>query len=216
MDVRILLADDHQMIREGLKVLLEREDDLEAVGEAEDGEQAVGLVDSLRPDMVIMDVVMPGVNGIEATRKIVGLQPDIKIIALSMHTEKRYVTEILKSGASGYVLKDSAFDELSRAIQVVREGKTYLSPEISGVLVEDYVRRGSSATGQPVTTPLSAREREVLQLLAEGNATKDIAEKLGVSVKTVETHRHRIMRKLGIFNVAELTKYAIREGLTDI
>jgi len=215
MSIRILLADDHKITRQGLRSLLDKQQDMEVVAEAEDGRTAVRLVGELSPNVVIMDVTMPDLNGIEATRQIVGQSPDVKIIALSMHSDTLFVTEMLRSGASGYLLKDCAFEELSRAIHAVVAGKTYLSPSVSGVVVDDYLHRLSKAdfSGSHVLTD---REREVLQLLAEGKSTKRIALKLHISVKTVETHRRQMMNKLDIHTVAELTKYAIRKGLTSL
>ncbi len=215
MSIRILLADDHKITRQGLRSLLDKEFDMEVVAEAEQGRTAVRLVRELLPDVVIMDVSMPDLNGMEATRQIVGEFSNIKIVALSMHSDSLFVTEMLRSGASGYLLKDCAFEELARAIRTVVAGKTYLSPSISGVVVDDYLHRLSKAvlSGSEVLTD---REREVLQLLAEGKSTKQIALKLHISVKTVETHRRQIMDKLDIHTVAELTKYAIRKGLTSL
>jgi DNA-binding NarL/FixJ family response regulator len=169
----------------------------------------------MAPDVVIMDITMPDLNGVEATKQILSKSPDIKIIGLSMHSDTVFVTEMLKSGAAGYLIKDCAFEELVRAIRTVIDNKVYLSPSISGVVVEDYIQRLSQTnfTGSDI---LSDREREVLQLMAEGNSTKRIAAKLHISVKTVETHRRQIMNKLDIHTVAELTKYAIRKGLTSL
>jgi DNA-binding NarL/FixJ family response regulator len=215
MSTRILLADDHKITRQGLRALLEKQQDMEVVAEAENGREAVRLAAELAPDVIIMDVTMPDLNGIEATKKILSESPDIKIIALSMHSDASFVTEMLKGGAVGYLLKDCAFEELARAIRTVIDDKTYLSPSISGVVVEDYVRR-LSKTGFLAPDILSNREREVLQLMAEGGSTKLIAQKLHISVKTVETHRRQIMSKLDIHTVAELTKYAIRKGLTSL
>ncbi len=215
MNIKILLVDDHKIMREGLRAMLEKQEGIEVAAEAEDGMTAVKLSGELPIDMVIMDIAMPDMNGIEATQQIVAKHPNIKVIALSMHTERRFVAEMLKAGASGYLLKDSAFDELAHAIRIIHEGKTYLSPGITGVLVEDYMEQLTGG-GNSATSQLSAREREVLQLIAEGLATKDIAKRLEVSVKTIETHRHNIMNKLDIRSVAELTKYAIREGLTTL
>jgi DNA-binding NarL/FixJ family response regulator len=188
---------------------------MEVVAEAENGRSAVQLAAETAPDVVIMDVTMPDLNGIEATKQILSKSPDIKIVALSMHSDSSFVTEMLKSGAAGYLLKDCAFEELSRAIRTVVDEKIYLSPSISGVVVEDYVHRLSKAdfTSNDI---LSDREREVLQLMAEGNSTKQIAVKLHISVKTVETHRRQIMKKLDIHTIADLTKYAIRKGLTSL
>jgi len=215
MSIRILLADDHKITRQGLRSLLDKQADMEVVAEAEEGRTAVRLVLEMLPDMVIMDVSMPDLNGMEAARQIVDAFPNVKIIALSMHSDALFVTEMLRSGASGYLLKDCAFEELARAIRTVVAGKTYLSPTISGVVVDDYLHRLSKAdfSGSEV---LSNREREVLQLLAEGKSTKQIALKLYISAKTVETHRRQIMDKLDIHSIAELTKYAIRKGFTSL
>jgi DNA-binding NarL/FixJ family response regulator len=215
MGIRILLADDHKITRQGLRSLLEKQQDMEVVAEAENGRAAVRLSAEMAPDVIIMDVTMPDLNGVEATRQILSKSPDIKIVALSMHSDATFVTEMLKSGAAGYLLKDCAFEELTRAIRAVIDEKTYLSPSISGVVVEDYIHRLSKPdfSGPDI---LSDREREVLQLMAEGNSTKQIAQKLHISVKTVETHRRQIMKKLDIHTVAELTKYAIRKGLTSL
>ena len=215
MSIRILLADDHKITRQGLRSLLDKQQDMEVVAEAEDGRTAVRLAGELSPNVVIMDVTMPDLNGVEATRQIVGQSPDVKIIALSMHSDTLFVTEMLRSGASGYLLKDCAFEELSRAIHAVVAGKTYLSPSVSGVVVDDYLYRLSKADFSD-SHVLTDREREVLQLLAEGKSTKRIALKLHISVKTVETHRRQMMNKLDIHTVAELTKYAIRKGLTSL
>src|SRR5687768_2276249 len=203
MVTKILLADDHQIVREGLKSLLNSHEDMEVVGEARDGRAAVQMAKELAPDVVIMDLGMPHLNGIEATRQITLREPEAKVVALSMHSDRRFMGEMLKAGAKGYLLKDGAFEELATAIRHVIANKVYLSPKIANVVVDDYVR-------------LTPREREVLQLMAEGRATKEIAMDLKVSIKTVETHRRQIMEKLGIHSVAELTKYAIREGLTSL
>jgi len=215
MSTRILLADDHKITRQGLRSLLEKQKDMEVIAEADNGRAAVQLAVELAPDVIIMDVTMPDLNGVEATKQILAKSPGIKIIALSMHSDALFVTEMLKSGATGYLLKDCAFEELTRAIRTVADGKTYLSPAISGVVVEDYLHRLTTAE---FTSPdvLTDREKEVVQLMAEGNSTKQIALKLHISVKTVETHRRQIMSKLDIHNVAELTKYAIRKGITSL
>ncbi len=215
MSIRILLADDHKITRQGLRSLLEQQDDMEVAAEAENGRTAVALVDELLPDVVIMDVTMPDLNGVEATRQIVAKYPDVKVIALSMHSDTLFVTEMLRSGASGYLLKDCAFEEMTRAIRAVMNDKTYLSPSISAVVVEDYLHRLSKADFS-ASGILTDREREVLQLMAEGKSTKQIALKLHISIKTVETHRRQIMNKLDIHTVAELTKYAVRKGLTSL
>jgi DNA-binding NarL/FixJ family response regulator len=215
MSIRILLADDHKITRQGLRSLLEKQQDMQVVAEAENGRIAVRLAAEMAPDVVIMDVTMPDLNGIEATRQIVEASPDIRVIALSMHSDTTFVTEMLKSGAAGYLLKDCAFEELTRAIRTVINDKIYLSPSISGVVVEDYIHR-ISKTAPEDSDILTDREREVLQLMAEGGSTKQIAIKLHISIKTVETHRRQIMSKLGIHTIAELTKYAIRKGLTSL
>lgn len=215
MSVKILLADDHKITRQGLRSLLEKEPDMEVVAEAEEGRTAVRLVRELLPDVVVMDVSMPDLNGMEATHQIVAEHPNVKVIALSIHSDNLFVSEMLKSGASGYLLKDCAFEELARAIHVVVDGKTYLSPAVSGVVVDDYLHR-LARTESPSSEVLTDREREVLQLIAEGESTKQVALKLHISVKTVETHRRQIMSKLDIHTIAELTKYAIRKGLTSL
>ncbi|UCC22648.1 MAG: response regulator transcription factor [Planctomycetota bacterium] len=213
--IKILLADDHKITREGLRSLLDKQDGMEVVAEAKDGRTAVSLAAELVPNVVIMDVSMPDLNGIQATRQIVGKVQNVKIIGLSMHSDNLFVTEMLKSGASGYLLKDCAFEELTQAIRAVVAGKTYLSPSISGVVVNDYLHRLSKVDISD-SDALTDREREVLQLIAEGNSTKQIALKLHISVKTVETHRRQMMNKLDIYTVAELTKYAILKGITSL
>ena len=215
MPTRIVLADDHQIIRDGIKVVIDQESDMEVVGEASSGREAIAQTESLTPDVVVMDVGMPDLNGIEATRKIQKDHAHVKVIALSMYADKRYVVAMLKAGASGYLLKSSAVKELVRAIRTVCDQKKYLSPSISQVVIDELVRE---APREDITAydKLTSREREVLQLLAEGNATKEIATKLHVSVSTIETHRRQVMEKLELFSVAELTKYAIREGLTSV
>ncbi|MGD1074541.1 MAG: response regulator transcription factor [Thermodesulfovibrionales bacterium] len=215
MNAKVLLADDHKIVRDGLRTLLEKHPGIEVVGESEDGRETVQLVKKLSPQIVIMDIAMRELNGIEATRQIIAEHPDIKVIALSMHSDRRFVSEMLKAGAAAYLLKDCAFEELESAIRTVMKNKTYLSPAIAGVIIENYIR--SAPKSDPsVFSLLSDREREVLQLMAEGKTTKEIASHLVVSAKTVETHRMNIMTKLDIHSIAELTKYAIREGLTSL
>ncbi len=213
--MRILLADDHKIMREGLKALLEKQEDILVIAEAENGLDAVRLTQKLKPDVVIMDIGMPELNGVEATRRIVAEVPGAKVIALSMHSDRRFVIEMLKVGASGYLLKDSASEELTLAIRAVAANQPYLSPKITDVVIKDYLS-ALSKTEPTAFTILTAREREVLQLLAEGKTTKQIASALHVSVKTIETHRQQMMEKLNIRSIAELTKYAIREGLTSL
>jgi DNA-binding NarL/FixJ family response regulator len=215
MKTRILLVDDHKILRDGICSLLKGYDDMEVVGEAADGRTAIRLVQELSPDVVIMDISMPDLNGIDATRKIMADFPSVKIIALSMHYDKQFVSEIFKAGASGYLIKDSAFDELEHAVRIVMDGKTYINPQIASLVVESLVSQ-SHPSGPQAFSLLTEREREVLQLIAEGKSTKQIAADLNVSAKTVESHRRQVMGKLNIRNVAELTKYAIREGLTSV
>jgi len=215
MSIRIIIADNHKIVLSGLRSLTEKEPDFEVIAEADNGRTAVRLSLELVPDLVVMDIAMPELNGIEATRQIIATHPGIKVIALSMHADKRYVMEMLKAGASGYLLKDNAYEELARAIHTVVGNRTYLSPQIAEIVIGDYVQLARAADGS-VFSLLSAREREVLQLLAEGNSTAGIADRLCISVKTVETYRQHIMEKLNIRSIAELTKYAIREGLTSL
>jgi DNA-binding NarL/FixJ family response regulator len=213
--IRIILVDDHEIVREGLRGLLEKEKGMQVVAEAEDGRTAVELTRQLRPDVVIMDITMPGLNGVEATRMIVGEELGTRVVALSMHSGRKFVSEVLKAGASGYLLKECAVSELVAAIRCVTGGKAYLSPKITDTVVDDYVRYVPAGKGKACES-LTPREREVLQLVAEGRTTKEIAGDLHVSVKTVEAHRAQIMEKLGIHNVAGLTKFAIHEGLTSL
>ena len=211
MVTRVLLVDDHQIVRDGLRAILEREPDTKVVGEAGNGRDAVAAVPSCVPEIVVMDLGMPDLNGIEATRQIASDHPTVRVIALSTYSNERYVMSVLEAGAKGYVLKAAAHDELLSAIRAVRRGEHYLSPAITGVVV------GRARTGVPDLVParaLAPREREVLQLVAEGRTTPEIAGILHLSVKTVESHRRNLLRKLGLRNVAELTKYAIREGIT--
>ena len=215
MAIKVLIADDHQIVRQGLRTLLEKEPDLEVVAEAENGRSTVRLVRERHPEVVIMDVAMPDLNGIEATRQIISENPKVKVIALSMYADRRFVSNMLKAGASGYLLKDCASEELVRAIRVVLTHKTFLSPGVADIVVKDYVQTPMGPEAS-VFNVLSNREREVLQLMAEGKSTNQIAELLHVSVKTVETHRQQMMQKLKMHSVAELTKYAIREGLTTL
>ena len=215
MSMRIILADDHKIIRDGLNSLLAQEQDIEVVAQAKTGHETVELVAKFLPDVVIMDIAMPDMNGIEATRHIINSFENVKIIALSMHSDRKFVIEMLKAGASGYLLKNCAFEELANAIRTVTAGKTYLSPSITDLVVDNYVR-GSGDNEPSVFSVLTRREREVLQLLAESKTTKQVAIILHISPKTVETHRLKIMKKLDLNNMAALTKYAVREGLTSL
>jgi two-component system response regulator NreC len=216
MSIRVLIADDHKIMLAGLRSLLEKQTDFEVVGEADNGRKAVQMAQEKTPDVVVMDVSMPDLNGIEATMQIVESLPKTRVIALSMHSDKRFVMGMLRAGASGYLLKDCASQELANAIVQVAGGKKYLSPEITGVVIDDFLLGGSSEEVATAASPLSPREREVLQLIAEGWSTKQIASHLYVSIKTIETHRRQIMKKLDLHAIADLTKYAIREGLTSI
>jgi len=215
MSIRILLADDHKIVRDGLRTLIGKEAGMEVIGEAENGRKALKMAEKIRPNVVIIDVTMPDMNGIEATRKMVTEVPGVKVIALSMHSDRRIVLGMLEAGASGYLMKDCAFDELAKAVRSVSTGQTYLSPSIADVLVKGYLDKVNEKLSV-ARSPLTEREREILQLLAEGRSSKEIAAHLGVSVKTVETHRRNMMQKLNMRSVAELTKYAIREGLTSL
>ena len=215
MTVKILIADDHKILREGLKSLLEQKPDFAVVAEAEDGLGAFAGVKKHKPDIAILDIGMPGLNGIEVTRKIRSEIPETRVVALSMHADRRFVMGILEAGANGYLLKDSAFDELVTAVTAVAKGRMYLSPSIAETVVKSSLEK--SDRGQKGSSVLlSGREREVLQMIAEGKSTKEIAFQLFVSSKTVETHRKQIMDKLNIRTIAGLTKYAIREGLTSL
>jgi DNA-binding NarL/FixJ family response regulator len=217
MSIRVLIADDHQIVRDGLSSLLARHDDIEVIGEAENGRRAIELVAELAPDVAILDIGMPEVNGIDTARVITSATPATRVIMLSMHSDRRYVAEALAAGASGYLVKDSAFDELARALRTVVAGGVYLSPTVTGVVVEDYVKHLAGAAQEPAGNGvLSPREIEVLALLAEGKSTKEIASELYLSGKTVETYRRQIMDKLGIYNVPGLVKYAIRQGLASV
>jgi DNA-binding NarL/FixJ family response regulator len=213
--IQIVLAEDHKIVRDGLRALINQEPDMQVAAEAEDGRAAVRLVRKLLPDVVVLDIVMPVLNGIEAARQIKAACPDVRIIALSMYSDTRFVTEMLKAGASAYLVKDCAFAELVDAVHAVVEARSYLSSQITGLVLDDYVRC-QPQDGASAAEVLSPREREVLQLIAEGKGTREIADILCISVKTVETHRSNIMQKLKVRSVAELTKYAIREGLTSV
>jgi len=207
---RILLADDHAVVRQGFKMILSAQGDMEIVGEAANGREAVELAEQLKPDIVVMDVAMPELNGIEATRRLAGTAPHTRVIALSMHKDSVYVREILRAGARGYLLKDSGAEDLVRAIRAVAGGESWLSPAVSNAVLDDYRRH--------VTDPidlLSSREREVLQMLAEGKTNKEIAGVLNLSVYTVDAHRGRIMEKLNLHSINELVRFAVRNGLID-
>ena len=207
---RILLVDDHAVVRQGFKMILDAQSDMEIVGEAANGREAVELAADLHPEIVVMDVAMPELNGIEATRRVIAADPHIRVIALSMHKDSVYVREILRAGARGYLLKDSGADDLVKAIRAVARGESYLSPAVSNAVLDDYRKH--------VTNPidlLTSREREVLQMLAEGKTNKEIAVVLNLSVYTVDAHRGRIMEKLNLHSINELVRFALRNGLID-
>jgi DNA-binding NarL/FixJ family response regulator len=213
MKPRILIVDDHKIVREGLRALIEETEGFEVIGEARNGREAIRIAKQLQPDIVIMDVAMAEMNGIEATRQLVAQQSQAKVLALSMHSDSRYVRQMLEAGAMGYLLKDNAFEEIVIALQSLMAGRLYVSPQASGHILLNL------AHGQiepESASPLTAREKETLQLIAEGHSTAEIAERLFISVKTVETHRKKIMDKLDLRSIAELTKYAIREGITTL
>lgn len=213
--MNILLVDDHQMMRDGLRAVLERESDLHVSGEAADGRAALELCASLHPDVVVMDIGMPGLNGIEATRQVTAQHPRTRVVALSMNADRRYVHAMFEAGAWAYLVKSSASEELIRAIRAVAHDEKYVSPTVASAVLDAFVGGPKAAQRDP-RSELSPREREVLQLLAEGMTSKEIAGKLDLAVSTIETHRKQIMAKLDLRSVAELTKFAIRTGITTL
>ena len=215
MTTRIVLVDDHEVMREGLRLLLEKEPDFQVVGEASDGREAMEIVREVEPDVVVMDVGMPELNGVEAAGQITKQVPHCKIVALSMHSDKRFVLAMFQAGATGYLPKKSAGTDLIQAIKAVAKGETYLCPSIAGAVMGDLLATGASG-GPSDRSILTNREREILQLLAEGRSAKKIGSTLHISLSTVMTHRRQLMQKLGLHTVAELTKYAIRSGLTGL
>jgi two-component system response regulator NreC len=217
MTIRILLADDHEVVRQGLVHILQAQKEFEVVGQAANGRQAIDLAVRLRPDVIIMDVSMPDLNGIDATHQIRKDVPDARVIVLSMHHKRQFVLDMLREGARGYILKSDISDQLIQGIQAVMAGGVYLSPQIAGSVVENAIHTHSdSASGRELSSTLSHREREILQMISEGNSTKAIGSRLNISVKTVESTRRRIGIKLGVTTVAEMTKAAIAEGLTAV
>jgi DNA-binding NarL/FixJ family response regulator len=213
MSTRIVIADDHQMIREGLRSLIDREADMDVIGEADNGREAVSMARKLSPDVVVMDVGMPDLNGMEAARQICQQCSGVRVLALSMHSDRRYAAGMLEAGAKGYVVKKAAYDELVTAIREVAAGRAYLSSEVASVVIDDYSRRLSDSAASSYSL-LTEREREIVQLVAEGRTNKQIADALGVSVKTVDSHRQHVMEKLDLHTVADLTRYAMREGIS--
>ena len=211
--IHVLLADDHTLIRAGLRMVVTSQPDLAVIGEANDGREALAMADKLKPDVVVMDVGMPSLNGIEACRQIRESLPQIQVVMLSMHSDEGYVLRALKAGAKGYLLKDSAEADLANAIRAVVAGKSFFSPAVGKVLLEDYMRKLKRTGAEDSFELLSPREREVLQLVAEGQSSKDIANLLGLSVYTVETHRAKVMQKLNLRNIPELILYAVRKGV---
>ncbi len=211
---RVLLADDHTIVRQGLRALLDSQEDIEVVGEAEDGRQAIENVKQLVPDIVVMDITMPSLNGIEATRQIKKLNPEIKVLVLTVHINEEYIYQVFQAGASGYLLKESAVSDLVSAINVAKKGEIFLSPSISKIIVKDYMKHAEGESGGfNSLNLLTGREREILQLIAEGRTNKETAHLLKLSVKTVDVHRAHIMGKLNIHDVTGLVKYSIKKGL---
>lgn len=215
MSIKIIIADDHKLLREGLSSLLSKQQDIVVVGQAANGREALQLAERHEPDVVVMDVSMPDLNGIDATRQILARFKGTRVIGLSMHSDRQFVAEMYRAGASGYLLKDSAFEELASAIRkIVAKDAPFIAPKVSGFSIDEY--GASAAQAAPIFPRLTDREREVLQGIAEGKATKEIAAELHLSAKTIETHRQHLMEKLDLYSVAELTKFAIRKGLTTL
>lgn len=213
--IRLLLVDDHEIVRAGLRMLFSAEPEVEIVGEASSGEEAVGAADRLQPEVVLMDVAMPGIGGVEATRRIKAAQPQVAVLALTMHEDEEYFFEMLGAGASGYVPKRAAPDDLMSAIRIVRQGDVYIYPSLARLLVKDFLHR-SEAGAPEAREELTPREQEVLTFIAEGYSNREIADQLVISVKTVDRHRENIMRKLQLHNRVELVKYAIEKGLISV
>jgi RNA polymerase sigma factor (sigma-70 family) len=211
--IRLLLSDDHQLMRRGLRLMIEQQPDLTVVGEANDGREAVALAKSLKPDVVVMDIGMPNLNGIEAAQQITQSHPEIAVVMVSMHSDESYVLRALKAGAKGYLLKDSAEADVIKAVHAVAAGKSFFSPAVSKVLLDDYVRKLKRSRVEDAYDLLTPREREILQLIAEGKSNKDVANLLNLSVYTVETHRANLMEKLRLHGVPELILYAVRKGI---
>jgi DNA-binding NarL/FixJ family response regulator len=216
MATKILIADNHGILRQGISALIEKHSDMEVVGQADNGLTVVELARELQPDVVLMDVSMPKLNGIEATRQIKSELPDIKVLALSVHAKREFVLDMVRAGVSGYMLKECVFDDLVHAIEVIVAGQSYLSPQIATIVLEGITKDSVFGIVDSDSKALTPRENQILQLLTEGNSAKQIASQLGLSVKTVEATRRQIMEKTEVDNLADLTKYAIREGLTTV
>lgn len=214
--IRVLLAEDHTIVRKGIRALLDDEPTIEVVGEAENGREAVAQTERVQPDIVIMDHTMPLLNGLEATRQIREHSPAVKVLILTMHTNEEYIFEFLQAGASGYLVKQSAPTDLVAAIFAIQQGQSYLSPAISKTVIDEYLRQGVAGGKGSVIDPLTAREREIIQLVAEGYSNREIAELLHISIKTVGAHRLNLMQKLDLHSPTELTKYAIRKGIISL
>lgn len=214
--IRVLLAEDHTIVRKGLRSLIATEADIEVVGEAQDGREAIRKVERLRPDIVLMDISMPRLNGLEATRQIRRRFPDVRVLVLTMYTNEEYVSQLLAAGASGYLVKRSGVADLISALRAVHRGESYLSPSVCVSVIEQFVRQGENTAEKDRYDTLTDREREVFQLIVEGHPNRDIAELLHISVRTVETHKARVTDKLHIHSTAEMVKYAIRRGVISL
>ena len=216
MSLRIMVVDNHGIMRQGITALVEKHNGIEVVGEAEDGKEAVEMARELLPDIILMDVTMPRLNGIEATRQIKGELSSTKILALSIHANREFVLDMIMAGVSGYILKECVFDELVRAIKIVATGQSYLSPSVASIVLNDITKDSVSTVDNHISNTLTPRELQILQLLAEGISAKQIASQMKLSIKTIESNRRQIMEKTKVNNLADLTKYAIRKGLTTV
>ena len=216
MTIKVLIADNHGILRQGIQAMIEKHSEMEVVGQADNGLAAVEFARQLKPDVVLMDVTMPMLNGIEATRRIKSELPDVKVLALSVHAKREFVLDMVRAGASGYLLKECVFDDLAHAIKVIVAGQSYLSPQIASVVLDNIAGGGISSGMHSNGEILTSREKQVLQLLTEGKPAREIASQLGLSIKTIEANRRQIMEKTDVDNLADLTKYAIRQGLTTV